>query len=474
MYNGSHGFCTNLKHHKLNFKAVSLFSGAGGLDIGLEEAGFRTVIANEIEPYPAESLRANKLLGSISPSEFKNWFSRQLEQRCYGDVDGSIREQLSRRLRAGVGKHGYLAECAVIEKDVRALRGSDLLEVAKCRRGEIALVAGGPPCQPFSRAGKRETVEVASGRLFKEFVRIVDDLRPRWFLFENVKGLILSKTEVLWHNCEHCHNREVAPYELRFSNVPQPRTSCSKCGSPNIKWTVTNEKAGSLHIILNEFERLGYKCHWTVLNAADFGAPQIRERLFIVGSRDNEPFSWPAPTHSKKSDDLSLFAAELSSWRPLASIWPDGHPQYGALNKKKAVLWVKNVVRPHAEPVTWSIERPSPTVGAHQAAKLAIAPVGVPDTQLRRQQWHSRGRRQRDFPPVDVEHAYLSDLDLLRLQTFPDYWYLYGTRMQRAFQIGNAVPMVLARAVAGAILSASIGKQISSKELAASSSLSPA
>src|SRR3546814_6744799 len=89
-----------------------------------------------------------------------------------------------------------------------------------------------------------------------------------------------------------------------------------------------------------------------------------------------------------------------------------------------------NVVRPHDEPVTWSLDRVAPTVGAHQAAKFAIAPRGVPEEQLYRQQWHVLGRRQGDTPPVFVEHEYLSDENLLNLQTFPRSWYLHGIRMR--------------------------------------------
>ena len=78
----------------------------------------------------------------------------------------------------------------------------------------------------------------------------------------------------------------------------------------------------------------------------------------------------------------------------------------------------------------------------------------MPEDQLKRQQWHVLGRRQSDLPAVLVEHEYLSDEELLKLQTFPLGWYLYGTRMQRAFQIGNAVPPVLARAMGQALFMA--------------------
>jgi DNA (cytosine-5)-methyltransferase 1 len=133
------------------------------------------------------------------------------------------------------------------------------------------------------------------------------------------------------------------------------------------------------------------------------------------------------------------------------ALWTSEHSEFGVLDSR-AVLWVKNVVRPHDEPVTWTLDRPAPTIGAHQGAKLAIAPIGVPEEQLLRQQWHTLGRRQGDTPPIEVAHAYLTDWDLLRLQTFPEYWYLHGTRMQRAFQLGNAVPVLLAKALGLAIM----------------------
>jgi DNA (cytosine-5)-methyltransferase 1 len=207
-----------------------------------------------------------------------------------------------------------------------------------------------------------------------------------------------------------------------------------------------------------EFARLGYRCDSKVLNARDFGVAQDRERLFIVGSRDGEKFEWPRPTHGTADSGWSLFGSgPLSPHVSLRQvILADGHWRYGELGES-AVLWVKNVVRPHDEPVTWSLDRVSPTVGAHQAAKLAIAPFGVPPEQLSRQQWHTLGRRQGDTPPVFVEHEYLTDLELLTLQSFPRHWYLHGTRMERAFQIGNAVPPRLAQAVGDALVSAMAG-----------------
>ena len=119
-----------------------------------------------------------------------------------------------------------------------------------------------------------------------------------------------------------------------------------------------------------EFGRTGYHLHSKILNAVDFGAPQYRERLLIVGSRDNEPFTWPQATHAVP-DTGSLFMAG-GLLKPHTTVWetlfskPNPYHEW-PLDPAVAVLWVRNVVRPHAEAVTWPLTRPSPTVGAHQS-----------------------------------------------------------------------------------------------------------
>lgn len=445
-------------------KLLSLFAGGGGLDAGLEQAGFRTVLANELEEHGCRTLEENRALSHLKPEEFNVWFDKQLQQRCYRAVSEAEKLRLYNRLKLGVGQERhFLEEAHILQGDIRGYPSETLAELAHMKTGELDLVAGGPPCQPFSRSGKRQTFDVSDGQLFLEFVRIARDLKPRWFLFENVKGLILNKTAVVSQTCGGCGKTRLPSFEDRnrvlqdeLSSLPCP---CSEVDTPI---SVENVRGGTLTVILNEFERIGYRCTWKVLNAADFGAPQARERLIVIGSRDNEEFYWPEPTHTavnvKTTAQQSLFGQTpaLKPWVTMKeSVWKEGHSEFGSLDSEEAVLWVKNVVRPHDEPVTWRLDRPSPTVGAHQAAKLAIAPEGVPETQLARQQWHVLGKRQGDTSPVPVKHALLSDEELLALQTFPRNWYLYGTRMQRAFQIGNAVPPTLAKALGEAIFASS-------------------
>jgi DNA (cytosine-5)-methyltransferase 1 len=447
---------------------ISLFAGAGGLDIGLEMAGFTTQAINELEPHACETLRQNKHLSQLSPDKFDTWFDVQMQQRCYSNISTTAKQQLRTQLRQAVGQHQFLQHAQVLEGDIRGISSTQLLQAAHLQKGEPTLVAGGPPCQPFSRAGKRETVETDDGKLFLEFVRVVQETQPRWFLFENVKGLMQSRTLVPYIRCPSCLNSTPMPFRHRSQALTGALTSasCPKCAYQECPVEVEDVRGGSLDIVLHEFRNIGYTCYHQLLNAADYGVPQSRERLIIVGSRDGEAFKFPPPTHCERkqldnhvnSRQLDLLSGVSSSLRPWTTVQDvlrqQGHPEFGQLDIAKAVIWVKNVVRPHDEPVYWSLNRPSPTVGAHQAAKLALAPDGVPPEQLVRQQWHVRGHRQKDLPPVDVKHAYLSDTELLTLQTFPADWYLYGTRMQRAFQIGNAVPPRLAQAVGQAILQA--------------------
>ncbi|MAC14058.1 MAG: hypothetical protein CL539_05180 [Alcanivorax sp.] len=442
-----------------DYNLVSLFTGAGGLDLGLEMAGFDTLFANEIEPQACETLRRNKILAHLAGEELDQFVREALTQRCFKRMSEQERELFFKRI-VQIPKKPYLQSASIIEGDIRDISSESLREKIKGR--ELFCIAGGPPCQPFSKAGKRMSVDCAkNGDLFYEYVRLVSDLKPKWFLFENVKGLTFTKTEVVYTVCLDCRKEHVAPFRVRqdFINKSATPSVCRSCDSVNTEYRIKNEGGGSLKIILNEFSKLGYKLYHNTLNAADFGAPQIRERLFIVGSREGKDFEWPKPSHCKpNSDQGDLFSGESGrrdAWKTMReALWNNQHPIYGRVDSDKAKLWVKNVVRPHDEPVTWNLDRPAPTIGAHQGAKLAFAPYGVPEKQIFRQQWHTKGRRQGDTPPVPVEHQYLTDEELLILQTFPSWWYLHGTRMERAFQIGNAVPPILAEAIGRSIIKA--------------------
>lgn len=420
-------------------KAVSLFAGAGGLDIGVENAGFEVRCAVELNHHAADTLKRNRWLSNASPLQFEGWFERE-GSSPYRSWTPQAVARVKSRIASGVGTHQHLARCEVLSRDIRGVTSDEIAEASKTRRGDLELLFGGPPCQSFSRAGQRLAVDDERGQLFLEFVRIAQDLRPRWVLFENVKGLVQTKANVWKVDCKACGRSEVPPFD---PDAEMPATTdaareCSRCNSRKTKWIVERMKpGGSLDWVQSSFERIGYQTGVFLLNAADYGVPQRRERVFLVGTRDGEDLRMPVPALSA-SEHRTVWDTLFRSPNP-DHAWP--------INPKVAKLWVKNVVRPHDEPVTWSLLQAAPTIGAHQGAKLAVAPMGVPPEQLKRQQWHILGRRQGDTPPVEVEHTYLSDRDLLLLQTFPESWFVSGTRMERAFQIGNAVPPLLAEHV---------------------------
>ncbi|MCX6023603.1 MAG: DNA cytosine methyltransferase, partial [Chloroflexi bacterium] len=367
--------------------AISLFTGTGGLDIGLEDAGFEMRCAVEWNNYACSSLRHNKVLATLPMVGFDSWFVKTTGD-TYRRWEQERVERVKERVREGVGSHTYFVNSSIVEGDIRTISSEAILDAARTKVGELDLVAGGPPCQSFSRAGKRGSVEDERGQLFLEFVRIVRDARPRWFVFENVKGIILTKTTVWAVICNKCGYRGIPPFDVDRvePNDADAAPNCTNCGGADTRWRVErNKREGALELILAEFRRIGYYCQYFVLNSVDFGVPQYRERLFIVGSRDNERIVVPSPTfvpgdRSHRSWGIETHPPQRTVWESLFTTPNRDH--HWPINPEQAVLWVKNVVRPHDEPVTWSLLRPAPTIGAHQSAKLAVAPFGVPEEQL--------------------------------------------------------------------------------------------
>jgi DNA (cytosine-5)-methyltransferase 1 len=209
-------------------KAISLYTGVGGLDFGFEAAGFRTAVAVEMDSVSCRTIRLNR-----------DW--------------------------------------PVLEGDIHSFSSETILRTAGVAAGEADILIGGPPCQPFSKSSY--WVKGDAGRLddprsdtLTAYLRVLRDARPRAFLLENVQGLAYrGKDEGLQHLLDG------------ISEV--------------------NRQAGTR-----------YTVHWKSLNAAWFGVPQIRERVFLVGSRDGAPFEFPTVTHGDRESD-DLFEAGLEPYR---------------------------------------------------------------------------------------------------------------------------------------------------------------
>ncbi len=201
---------------------IDLFAGAGGMTEGLRKAGFHSVLANE-----------------------------------YDDM-------------AGVTFKTNHPNVPLVIKDVKDLSVEEVLERTNLKVGELSMISGGPPCQGFSLAGPRLDGDPRN-QMFKEFVRLVDGLRPEVFLFENVSGIM------------------------------------SMSGG-----TV-------LSAIVVEFTSIGYKCEYKLLSAADYGVPQARPRFILIGVRDGDAIGFPEPTHGNISGNRDLFSS--SELRPYLTVW---------------------------------------------------------------------------------------------------------------------------------------------------------
>ena len=362
--------------------AIDIYAGCGGLSKGIEDAGFRVAYALDWDENACESHRVN------SPDT--------------------------------------VVQCA----DVRNVSGH---EVQREIGRRVDLVAGGPNCQGVSQRGLRNPDDPRNF-MFPEFVRIVSEIRPTYFVMENVPGLA------------HRHN-----YEL-------------------------------LKTVFRSFQELGYHCSADVLLAADYGVPQLRYRLFLVGTLEDRPLTFPSPTHNADPGmlfgtpfvtvgdaigDLPTIASDRQQDSPLP--YEEESPstdfrQY-ARNGSKEIL-------NHFCTATQEINLKRASYIPEGGNWKNIPPQLLPDRFFMcRMTDHSTTyyRLRRDQPGFTITGLFgnitagafthptsnraLSVREGARLQSFRDRFVFTGPRNKQYQQIGNAVPPLLARAVAAHILS---------------------
>lgn len=343
------------------YESISLFSGAMGLDLGLEKAGIKFKIHQDFD---------------VS---------------CYETIVKNNKPCL-----AG---------------DIRKISAQEILSRSGLQRGEPFLLCGGPPCQPFSTAGKRLGVNDPRGSLFKDYVRMVDEIRPRFFVFENVKGL---KSIPLNHG-----------------------------GTPG----------GVLNVILSEFDRIGYKTVCGLLDAVHYGVPQFRERLVIIGSRDHEPIFLPTPTHFQRHQLSTM------RWCTVGSVIQDIENKPGPYTQfsEDRLRFLRMV----PEGGNWrNLPAELQPAAMGGAFKSGGGKVG-----FYRRLSYSQPSPTLVTSPVQkatmmchpTKDRPLSVREYARIQQFPDDWQIVGTVSEQYKQIGNAVPIGLAEAVGKAIIATANG-----------------
>lgn len=379
------------------YKVISLFSGAMGLDLGLESTGrFQVIACVEKEPAFCETIRKNLHSGRL----FKNLL--------------------------------------LYEQDINDLTPEEMLDDLKMDIGDIDLLVGGPPCQSFSTAGKRRTVQDPRGTLLWQYLRFIEGLLPRFFLMENVRGLLSAAL---------CHR----PIALRPEKGGAPLTPDEEPGSV-IRLFATDLqkiKGGAYH--MDSFE----------VNAVNYGAPQLRERALFIGNRFNTQVDFPDPTHGRPSPNLSSFQERLSGgrikpllpWRTLRDAMGDLHEKEPLIMdfspRKKEYL---TMVPPGSNWRSLPIEVQKESMGKAWSAKGG------------RSGWWRRLSYDLPCPTLVTmpNHAgtslchpeevrALSLKEYARVQEFPDDWEFSGTIGQQYAQIGNAVPVRLGN-IAGEVI----------------------
>lgn len=354
-------------------KVVSLYTGAGGLDLGLDAAGFTTTVAIEHHGPACRTLRANR-------SEDRPW--------------------------------------EIIEASIHDVSSDQLKVAGRVKSGEPDLLVGGPPCQPFSKSAywvRGDTKRLADPRAdtLTAYLRVLRDLQPRVFLLENVFGLAYKgKDEALelLQNTVEAINRDVG-------------TQYSFC--------------------------------WKVLNTANYGVPQVRERFFLVGARDGREFTFPKPTHAENpgkaranradpTNQMALFADEAGgSLKPWRTAWD-------ALGDLDA-----EVVEGLQVTGKWGDLLASIPEGKNYLHHTDRGD-GLPLFGWRRRYWTFLLKLAKDRPswtlqaqpgagigPFHWKNRRLSVAEMMRIQTFPDDYKIEGGYTEAVRQLGNAVPSLM-------------------------------
>lgn len=331
----------NNSHNKTNPTTIELFAGAGGLALGLEKAGFKTIGLIESDKTAAKTLKTNR----------PQW--------------------------------------NIICEDAETIANLNLPQLFQISQGELDLLSGGAPCQAFSYAGKGLGLNDTRGTLFHSFAVFLEKLQPKVFLFENVRGLI------------------------------------------------THDNGRTLKTITNVFENIGYTTQQKLLNAWDYNVPQKRERLFIIGTRNDLTniitinFPTPNPTKPTLKDALknvpnsagasySDYKKKIVNLVPQGGYWKD-IPEDIAKEYMKKTWYGKGGRTGILRRLDYN--EPSLTILTSPSQK----------------------QTDRIHP---TENRPLTIRETARIQCFPDDWVFYGSIANQYKQIGNAVPINLAHAIA--------------------------
>lgn len=381
------------------YKVLDLFAGCGGLSKGFELAGFNIVAGNDILDHAGETYKRNHpntkfFLGDITDEEMKKQIISYMKEK-----------------------------------------GCDV-------------IIGGPPCQAYSMAGLRDPND-PRGRLFEEYVEIVKELQPKVFVMENVKGILTIKhdrdnltdeekkelgelrnaekerADLLLLRKQHKNN----PEKYRYTEADEKRLEEIKEEVKRLKNHLGDYQEKVTDKIVKRFNELGYDVKFKLLNSANYGVPQKRERVIFIGKKKNGKITHPEPTHSENGDN------GLKKWVSIKEA-------IGDLEDKKEDINFNHIITNHNEEFTEKIN--NTPIGKSVFGNYSDAFFkAYPDQPSRTVKENHGG--------VFVHYKHnrvMTPRELARLQSFPDDFIFEGSKSKQLVQIGNAVPVGLAKAIA--------------------------
>ncbi len=335
--------------------AISLFSGAGGLDLGIEAAGFITKLCTDIDEFSCRTLKLNKENG-----------------------------------------RGFLSQATIVNRNIKEYSTQEILHDAGISKSKIDLVYGGPPCQAFSVFGKRQGVNDPRGTLVWDYLRVIREIRPKCFIFENVAGLLTIENGKIFQDLLH---------EL----------SSDDNGNPI------------------------YTVSYSLFNTAAYGIPQYRNRVIIYGIRGKsaKPIPIPPPTHYTIPDS------------PVEGLLPPvtvGDALRG-LPETPTPTIPNHIGRVHGEAVT---NRYSKMRYGERDSKTRINRLDPTRPSYTIVVGSDKGGGKGHVHPYQPREV--TPRESARMQTFPDFWEFTGTSRHPIRQVGNAVPPLFAGVIASNLL----------------------
>ncbi len=362
----------------------SFFSGAMGLDIGFEQAGLGPTLVNEIDKDCIRTIRANR-----------------------PDLD-------------------------LVDTSITDLNGS-LLREHRNYYGEVFMMIGGPPCQSFSSGGKRTSLGDPRGNLIYEYFRLISEVKPLHFVLENVANLT---TAALRH-------RPIAKRPGKNWNLKSYSSQRRSRGGEADQLAADELSGSAIKQILRDVRRLDYRVTFGVLDSADYGAPQHRLRFIMAASRDSQAPSLPLATHGDSRFGLEPFQTVRSAIHCMLN-----DPGIGSEYTDEVKRYFEYVP-------TGGNWRDLPLELQPEALGGAWSSGGGKTGFYRRLSWDApsptvtgRANRKGSAMCHPEQHRPISVRESAALQGFPSEWTFVGSMNSQYQQIGNAVPVHLARAVA--------------------------